>query len=161
MWTEYYSLGNAYYPSKLYFPHKTFSGHNIERERYWKKTLEFGDNRIGYNYCYGSINPARLAHSHNKSRDCIWFHKSLCLNASRTDFQMIWKQIWWNRGKGVQWIDCCTKASFRALDYSKKQSKILMSTVQFSHTACFYSTQPQHFKQDIFQLKHNGYHSLV
>ena len=45
-----------------------FSFSNFVRTQYQKETLEFGDNPIGYNYCYGSINPARLAHSNNKSR---------------------------------------------------------------------------------------------
>ena len=42
----------------------------------------------------------------------------------------------------------------------KTQSQ-MMSIAQSGHIVCFYSTQPKHFKQDIFQLKHNGYHSLV
>ena len=101
-----------------------FSSWNFVWTQYWKQTLKLGDNPIEYNYSYGSINPARLAHSY-KSRDCIWFHKNLCLNGSRTDFQMIWKSVWWNSGKGVHKVDCCPEVSFRAFDCPKTQSKMV------------------------------------
>ena len=102
-------------------PHPSFlSAWNFVWSQIWKLTLGLGVNLRRVDIITVMVQSTLPGwHTPIKVEIAFDFTKSLCLNGSRTDFQMIWKQVWWNSGKGVQKASCCPKASSRAFDCPK------------------------------------------